>query len=753
MAEALRVVGRPVPRLDGFEKVTGRARYTVDLVVPGMAHGAILRSPVPRARILAIDASRAERMPGVVAVLTAADLRDIDPYYGQLVRDRPLIAIDEVRYAGEPVAAVAALDPATAQEALERIEVAYDELPPVLDLDAALAGGAPRVHARRPAGAPPEAEGNICFHARVARGDPEAALAGAAHTFEHTFVFPMVYHYAMEPHAVVAAADGPAVTVWTSAQHPFLVRADLARMFGRALEQVRVVVPYVGGGFGSKSYTKLEPLAVALARKAGRPVRVALSVAEACLTTRRHAARVVLRTGVDRDGRLVARVATSWLDTGAYADNGPRVTARAARRVLGGYRCPHVRSDAYAVYTNTVPAGSFRAIGAPQTIWACEVQMDLIAQALGLDPVEFRARNLGRRGEALFDGERPLDADLEAGLRRVAAAIGWGHPASPRTGRGLAVGITDAGAEPVASAIVRLHADGSASVHESSTELGQGVRTVLAQIAAEALALPVERVGVVASDTAGTPYDRSTGASRSTTVMGLAVQAACQEVRAQLAEAAAAALGAGAASLCFEAGRIRAPDGREIAYGDAVRAFFGGPGGELIGRGYVRGGGRWAPPPLFWEVGWGGAEVAVDDETGQVRVARYASLADVGIAVNPPLAEGQDEGAAMMGLGHTLFEALRYEAGQLQNGNLVDYRVPLADDLPALETGLVEDHNGPGAHGVKGMGEGAINPVAPAVTTALARACGVVVTELPLTPERVWRALRRARAQQAVSAG
>lgn len=751
-----RVVGQRVPRIDGPEKVTGRARYTVDLVVPGMLHGAVLRSPIPHGRIRAIDASRAEALPGVVAVLTRDDVRDIDPYYGHLIRDCPLIAVDKVRYVGEPVAAVASLDNLTAREALDLIDVDYEDLPPVLDIQAALSDGATLVHeaTRRldaggrsdPLQGETPARSNVCYRARYERGDVDSTLVAAPHVFEQTFTFPMIYQYAMEPHTVIASVEGDRITVWTSAQHPFLIRAELARLFRRSLEQVRVVIPYVGGGFGSKSYIKVEPLVVALARKAGRPVRVALTVGEAMLTTRRHAARVVLRTGVDAEGRLLAREAQIRLDTGAYADNGPRVAAKAAGRVLGAYRCDNVRVDAAAVYTNTVPAGSMRSIGGPQTIWATESHLDLIAQTLGIDPLQVRLRNLLRKGEGVGESTRPLDADLADGLRRVAAVIGWGQTPPPGIGRGLALGIADSGAEPIATAIVRLHDDGSITVHESSTELGQGVRTILAQIAAEELMLPLDRIGIVATDTGSTPYDRSTGASRSTTLMGLAVQEACRDLRAQLAAAVAEHLGCQASEIAFDEGRVVGPGARTLAYGEAVRAYFGMTGGELVGRGYIRAAtddGRLKVRPVFWEVGWGAAEVSVDEDTGQVELRRYVSAADVGKAINPQLAEAQDEGAAMMGIGHTFFEALQYENGQLVNGSLLEYRVPLMADLPeAFDSLLVEAANGPGAFGAKGMGEGAINPVAPAVASAVLQVCQVRITDLPLTPERVWRALQ-----------
>jgi CO/xanthine dehydrogenase Mo-binding subunit len=752
----MNVIGRSVPRFDGHAKVTGRALFTGDLSVPGMVPGLIVRSAAAHGRLRGVRSEDAERIPGVLAVLTGADLAGTDPYYGHAVKDRPVIAIDKVRYIGEPVAAVAAADLLTARAAAEQIVVEVEELPPVFDLDEALAPGASRIHEGPPgfdqhhgpdvaAAAAP----NVCYHEQYAWGNVDRGFADADAVFEDTFTFPAVYHYAMEPYAVVASGDRDGITVWASAQHPFLVRAELAAIFHLPLDRVRVIVPYVGGGYGSKSYTKIEPLVAALARKAQRPVRVVCSVQEAMLTNRRHAARIRLRTGVRRDGRLVARDCTIRLDTGAYADNGPRVANKIATRILGGYRCPHVRVDVSAVYTNTSPAGSFRSIGGPQAAWATESQMDMIAERLALDPLEVRHRNLLGEGEQVQERFRPLDTNLARGLQRTADAIGWGNAAPRGRGTGIALGLADSGANPAAAALVRMHHDGSVTVHESSTELGQGARTVLAQIAAEELELPLEQVGVVASDTAVTPYDRSTGASRSTTLMGLAVQAACRDLRDQLLGIAAQREGADRGALSTAGGAVVTPSGARHEYGDLIRAFYETPGGELIGRGYVLPSfdrGRLRRPPVFWEVGWGAAQVEVDEETGVVRLSRYVGVADVGRAINPALCEGQDEGAAMQGIGHTFWEAMLYEDGQLLNGSLVEYRVPTFEDLPdAFETVLLEDGNGPGPYGAKGMGEGGVGPVAPAVAAAVARAVGARIRDLPLTPERVWRAIRRAR--------
>lgn len=366
------VVGTAMRRVDAVEKVTGAARFTGDLIVPEMLHGRVLRSPSPHARIARLDVSAAARLAGVRAVLTGADLLSedfagTDPYYGHAIKDRPIVAIDRVRFAGEPVAAVAADDPATADEALLAIQVEYEDLPAVTTVQAALAAGAPRLHEGilRPGlfhglGELRREEGNICYHYQFARGDVARAFAAADVVVEGEYTFPAVYQYAMEPHTVIAQWGTDGLTIWACCQHPYLVRAELAEMFGLSLSGVRVIVPYIGGGFGSKSYTKMEPITAALARKAGRPVRIVNRVDEAMVTTRRHNMTCSMRTAATRDGRVVARQCRIWLDTGAYADNGPRVAATAGDAAPGPYRWQAVDVDAWAIYTNTPPAGSYR---------------------------------------------------------------------------------------------------------------------------------------------------------------------------------------------------------------------------------------------------------------------------------------------------------------------------------------------------------------------------------------------------------
>jgi CO/xanthine dehydrogenase Mo-binding subunit len=747
-------VGASTARVDGVEKVTGAAKFTGDITMPGLLECKLLRSPMPHAIVESIDASAAKALPGVIAILTRDDLKDIDPYYGNCLRDRAIVAMDRVRFVGEPVAVVAAEDALIAEEALGLIDVRYKELPCVADIDAARAEGAPLLHENLAgagefhdvAGVGEPFGGNICHRERFVKGDPDSAFARAEEIIEESFEFPMVYQYAMEPHTAVARFTAAGIILWSSSAHPFLVRSELAHMFHLPHAAVEVIVPFVGGAYGSKSYFKIEPLAVAMARKTfGRPVRVVQSVTEAMLTTRRHSARVRIKTGVKRDGTLVAREAEVLMDTGAYADNGPRVAKRAISRMLGPYQLDHCKVDVLAFYTNTVPAGSMRSIGGPQTIWALESHMDSIAARLNLDSQEFRLRSLLRRGEVLKPGATPLDADLRQGTRTAVNPLAWSSMHKGR-GAGLAVGVSDSEAMPVSIALVRLLADGSVVLNAGTTEVGQGARTILSQIVAQELSLPIERVSMRGTDTVSTPFDRSTGASRSTTVMGSAVKAAAVDLREQLIAAAAEIFNTSTNTITLSNGEACSAT-KQMSYGKIVGAYFGMPGGELIGRGYMRpGAGLGRNFPLFWETGMGGAEIGVDFDTGEIKIEKYVTVADVGRAINPQQAEGQDEGAAIQGLGHTLFESLVYDEGQPLNANLVDYRVPRFTDLPTyFESALIENEDGPGPYGAKGMGESGIVAVAPAVGNALYRATGVRIRQLPLTPERVWRALKNKR--------
>ena len=744
-------VGRSAPRSDAPEKIGGSARFTGDLSVPGMVHGRVLRSPVAHAKIRSIDASAAERMPGVVAVLTAADLADLDQHFGHLVKDRPVVATGRVRFVGEPVAAVAAETEQQAEEALLLIDVEYEDLPVAADVDDALAPDSVRLHEEpsRPGpfygyGELPDLDGNVCYTYRDQRGDADAIFEQADVVVEGEYRFPAVYQYAMEPHTVIAQYTAEEITLWSSCQHPFLVRYEIASLFGLAPAQVRIIVPYLGGGFGSKSYTKMEPITAALARKAGRPVRIANRVDEAMATTRRHAMRCWMRTAAAADGTVLARQARIALDTGAYADNGPTVALIAGMAAPGPYRWQAVDVEASCVYTNRSPAGSYRGFGAAHMTWIGESQIDELAGRLGVDRLDIRLHNLLERGELVRPGLNPLDADLRGDLKEAAAALEWDIQAPSWEGKGISVGVSPGGASPASNALVRLDTTGDIAVIVGTTEIGQGARTVLAQIAAEVLGMRAEDVTVHGTDTRFTPFDRSTGASRSTTLAGLAVERGARDLLRQLVESAGAAAGVPPDEVVCADGETIAGDQR-LTYSEIVRRRTGTAGGEMTGTGTVGPEGALATMPAFWEICVAGAHVAVDPETGAVRVRHAVTVADVGKAINPQLVERQDEGCTMQAIGNTLFEEMAYASdGTPLNDTLLDYKVPTFADVPDRSTCvIIENGDGPGPFGAKGCGEGVFGGLPAAIVNALGDA-GVRVRRLPATPERVWSWLQDA---------
>jgi CO/xanthine dehydrogenase Mo-binding subunit len=760
--QVFRVAGKEARRVDGIEKVTGKALYTGDLQLPGMAYAKILRSPVAHARLVKIDASQARQLTGVIAILTRDDIKEFNYKYGATYKDQSIVAVDKVRYVGDPVAAVLAEDAALAEEALNLIDVEYDELPKVTNIEEATASGATQVHEGDVAraelrgsvyGAPERFKGtNICYYLGFSRGDVGRGFAESDLVYEDTFRFQKVQHYSLEAHVNIAHYDGDKLTVWASCQDPFTLRDHLAGIFRLPLSRVRVIVPYVGGGYGGKLYVKAEPISAALSWKTRRPVKLALSVSESFKTITRHPARVTVKTGVKKDGRLVARECQVYMDTGAYADAGPRVTQKAGYRSLGPYKVPHAKVEAHGVYTNTVPAGAFRGFGALQVTWAYESQMDMIAERLGLDPLDLRLKNLLKKGDLYTAGDTPVDCDLKEGLLKVADAIGWREKsAKPNRAKGISCCIKDAGGTyKVAGATVKMSSDGSVVLLTGTVEVGQGPRTALSQVVAEELSMSMDEITVAQLDTDVTPYDISTSASSSMVVMGTAVQRAAQDVKKQLLQCAAKVLKQKIEHLMLYEGKVHVGEGEGVPYGKVIVDFFGSKAGEIIGKGLYKDKRSkkaiLGSTTTFWEVGWGAVEVEVDPETGVIRLLNYVSAADAGRAINPDQCIGQDEGAVMFGIGHTLMEEMVYEDGQLLNPNLVDYRVPMFEDLPQrLHTILLENRNGPGPFGSKGLGEGGLLPVASAVANAVSRAVGVRIQTLPLTPPNVWRALQAKR--------
>jgi CO/xanthine dehydrogenase Mo-binding subunit len=746
------IVGRSVLRRDLVEKVTGAATYTVDITPTGALHGVVVRSSHAHARIAQIDFDAALKLPGVVAVVTAEQLAGVFPRFGHIIPDHFILASEKVRYYGEPVALVVGTSVTAASDGARAVDVRYDELPAVMTPEEALAIGAQLVHTENYGDSgdasfaaitdslEDEERNNCAYDLTIGWGDPDAAFAAATTVIEDEARYPMLYAYAMEPYNAVADYREGRLHVITSAQHPFMVRNDLARVFSLPLARVRVEVPYVGGGYGSKSYTKIEPLAAVGSWVTGRPVKIVLDVEESIYTTRADSARVRVRTAFDADGIILAREFDIVMNSGAYADNSPFVVEKAVNRCFGPYRVPNLRVRGRSVYTNTSPASSYRGFGAPQGSFAGEMNLDHAAQELGIDPAEIRLRNLVDKGEEVIPNKRGLDADLKADLAMVMDSLRRDMRTEPNTGIGIACTASDAGAFPVSTAEVRLQTDGSAVVLSGSTEIGQGSRSALAQIAAEELGLRLDQIDVAQSDTGTGPYERTTGASRTTTLTGLAVQRACADARAKIAAMAAELYGGEPADYPHCPGGVLRPDGTDAGFGTVIRGWFGANAGEVTGLGLVRREGVTKAMPPFWEIGMVGVEVQVDHETGVVDVCQLVTVADVGFAVNPRAVEGQDLGAATQGLGGALYEELVYDGPQLLNPNIVEYRVPRMKDMPAkIDTMLAERRDGIGPYGAKGAGEGALNPMAAAVAAAVARATGCRPSEVPLTPERVWR--------------
>ena len=761
------MVGLSLAPIDGIDKVAGRATYAGDLHFPGMAIAKVLRSPVPHARIRRIDATRAQALPGVLAVLTRDNLNVAASSFGAYVRDQEILASQKVRYVGDVVAAVAAIDDAVAAEALNLIEVNYNELPAIFTIDDALKTGAPLVHEQLENRKDPgygrggshivHDQSNICFHFRHERGDVKEGFRQSDHIFEDAFYFPSAQHYPMEPHICVAHFEAGVLTVWSATQSPFPVRQELARIFGLPFSAVRVIVPHVGGGYGAKSGIRTEAIAACLSRMIGRPVKLAFGADETFRTICQPRAKMVLKTGVKKDGTFIARRCGVYLNGGAYANSGPTVAEKAGYRAHGPYRIPHVLTDAYSIYTNTVPGGAFRGFGGPQVAFAYETHIDMIADRLGMDAVEIRMKNLLDKGESFSYSDTPIDCDLKTGLKRIAQAIGWDarpngeqRSGSKRKGIGIATAMKDGGGtNKPANAAVTIFNDGSVLLSTGSVEIGQGMRTAFLQIVAEELSVPVDRLRVAALDTHYTPFDKGTNASSATSIMGQAVQRAARDARRQLLEAASAVLKAPPGEIHLTNG-FASHGAQTLGFSEIMQRHFRESEGEIWGRGYFKIA-KDEKVPLgylspFWEIGFGAAEVEVDSETGEVKILRYVSLTDAGKMINPRQCEAQDEGAAVFGLGQALFEDLVYEDGQLLNGTLIDYRLPMFDDIPSsFTTFIMEGEGGPGPYGAKGMGEGGILPVAPAIANAVFAATGKRLKAVPLSPARVWQTMNNER--------
>jgi CO/xanthine dehydrogenase Mo-binding subunit len=742
-------VGMSPNRIGGIDRVTGAQRYLADLRVADALHAKFVTVDCAHARIRGVDKAPALALPGVRLVLTAEDLPQPVPRFGPQREDRPVLATGETKYHGDPVALVVADTREQAEAGAAAVRVDVEELPAVFTVAGARAPGAPLVQdpALRPGD--PRRDTNVLNEHVVGWGDLDAAAGQPGLTIvERRYTFPMVTQFAIEPHAFMAAPDGDGVAVWSTIQHPNWLQKVIAGLTGLPLAKVRVLAPDPGGGFGGKQHAKYEPALVFAALRLGRPVRLVLTLEESFQAARRASCEARVRTGFTPDGHIAFHDIEADYLIGAYTDIADRVVGKGSYPGAGPYNVPAVRIVARSVLSHTVPSTAFRGFGNPQINWAVESTLDEGALQLGIDRLEIRLRNLARHGDRFIPFDTPCDGDWAQAVRRAAELIGWDTPCPPERGRGIAVGLKSGPTTGLSYSIVRLLADGSVVVYAGTSDMGQGARTVFAQIAAQELGAPLDSVTVVMGDTAMVPYDQQTSASRSTVLMGNAVLAACRDIQGRLRAMAARIHGVDEARVTVEAGVVRLPDGRELAVADVLRPGLGKLGGEVTGLGEAR---KETEPghPLggsaaFFEFNCTAVEAEVDRDTGDVTILRHVTVSDVGRAINPLQVRMQDEGAAIMGLGHTLMEHYIFdEGGRIRNLGAIDYRIPTSMDLPLeLRSEAVENADGPGPYGAKGMSEGALLCVAPAVAAAVRDATGVAIRDLPLSPERVWRALQ-----------
>ncbi|MBI2201615.1 MAG: molybdopterin-dependent oxidoreductase, partial [Armatimonadetes bacterium] len=798
------IIGKPLPRIDGRVKATGEALFAMDVSLPGMLHGKILRSPHAHARILRIDTSKAEQLPGVKAIVTAKDTGGIRFAFvdtpGHPADEYPL-ATGKVRYIGEEVAAVAASDADTAEQAIGLIEVDYQLLPAIFDPEEAMKPGAPAVHdeiiptttsawedwGAKKKTVPYRVINNICATTNISYGDVEKGFQESDYVREDRFYAPATAHAALEPHVAVASfSPAGSLDVWLTGMGNEMKRFWLAKTMGLPLGKVRVYKTFVGGAFGGKiNLFAYEFLAALLSKKAGLPVRIALTREEVFMTGRTsHPMIITVKTGVKRDGALVAQHMKVIADPGAYRGTSP--IAMFLTHIFGSpvYRIPNVKHEATAVYTNKSICCPKRGHGNPQARFAVESQLDMIAAELGIDPLELRLKNAREAGDVLPNGDRLNSCGLKEALSRAGAAAGWKEKRGRGNGRGIGMGVaamfSGSAVYPFGSAaVVRLNLDGTATLFTGQTEFGQGSDTAMAMIAAQELGIRMEDISVVSSDTGLCPIDMGNFLSCGIFVSGEAVRRAAADARRQLLEAAAKLLEVNAADLEIRNGIIGAKQagssvaaqadssvaarravpeahvpGKSLSIADALKAAHppGADGGAgITGRGFKealsnvnfapgisRGAGRFTDAYAFTVVV---AEVEVDRTTGRVRIVSVTTADESGFPINRLNLDGQMDGQAVMGVGDALFEDVVREEGRMMNPSFADYRIPSFKDMPELTSIHVEAPDPGGPYGAKEGGECSRSAVIPAIANAIADAVGIRLNTLPFSPEKVLAAL------------
>ena len=749
------ILNRPLPRMDALAKSTGQAAYLDDLSLPGLLYGKILRSHYPHAQILEVDTREAERLPGVRGVITGKDVPDIRFSFVREMADKYILCKEKVRYVGDEVAAVAAVDPATAVKALSLIRVCYRELEPVFDPEEALQENAPRLH---------DPQSNVAYEVHREFGKVEEGFAQADAIYEDEFSSPLVAHCCMEVRGCIADyGPGGRLTLWSPAQAPHTLRQEISIALGIPQNRVKVINPCVGGAFGSRLVMDMkEPIAALLSKICGYPVKIMNTRQEEFETAKtRYSCVVHIKTGVKKDGRIIAREVRVIADNGAYNDKGARIINSGALSLSVLYNIPHIKFDGYLVYTNKEMGTAFRGFGNPQVHFAMESQLDRIAHGLGMDPMEIRLKNANRPGEQTSSGATIGSCGLEECIRRAAKESRWGSGRGPkasskRVGMGMAAMVHSGGGSraygySASDAFSKASEDGMVTLITSAVEIGQGTKTAMAQIFAEELGIRLEDVIVLGDDTDVTPYDLGCWGSRTTYVCGNAVLDCARNTKKEVFEIASEMLEAHPGDLVASNGQIWVKGSPQsgIPFPEVAQFAIQKKGRPISGRGRFfdplavdiqnRKFGEGLPTFAFaCQV----ARVEVDVETGDVHLLELVAAHDTGTPINTMAAEGQVEGALAQGVGYALLEKLILEGGRVANSNLADYKIPTAMDLPRLKPILVRTYEPCGPFGAKGIGEPGLVPTAPAIANAIYDAIGIRFRQLPITPENVLAALK-----------
>jgi CO/xanthine dehydrogenase Mo-binding subunit len=741
-------VGKSAPRVEGLQKVSGKALYTADHLLPGTLWGKALRSPYPHARILRVDTSRAKSQPGVMAIVTAADIPNV--LTGRRLRDMPMLAGDRVRFIGEKIAVVAAEDRNVAEEATQLIEVEYEELPPVFDPLVAITEGAPQLHEglKNYQGLPNLASSmnNVYSHDEWRIGDVERGFRESDHIFEDTFTTQHVHQSYLEPHSSVLSIDKETgvIHVWVSNKAPYQTKQSLSDAIGVPAEKIVIHLSAIGGDFGGKGALMDLPLCYFLAQRTGRPVRMIMTYTEELMAGNpRHASVIVVKTGVKRDGTLMARQVRAFWNGGAYGAMKPipSVNLPGAVKAAGSYRIPNVKIDSYAVYTNSVPCGHFRSPGMVQLVFAGESQMDMIAKSLQIDPLEIRIRNALRDGDPTpGEGQNGMiDVKCQEVLESAGDVSNWKRfKKSPQVGHGLALSYRNVGIGD-ANARLSVGPEGFVSLLITYADTGTGAHTILCQMIAEVLDIPISQVKLEVGTTDCFRSEAGTGASRVTFVLGQAVLNAVDKLKALLRDRAAEMLGVSAEEIAIEKGRLacKRHSSRSLSLAQ-VAAAASAQGKPLEVESYH----QETETPAEGVFTACVAEVYVDRETGQVQLRKLDTVHDVAMILNPVGHQGQIDGGIMQGVGYALTEEMVMEDGRVTTLNLGEYKIPNVKDISTLKTSLVRGDVGAAPFQSKEIGESAISQVAPAIANAVYDAVGVRIKDLPITAEKVFRALQ-----------